>query len=109
MKGKQLNQATSLDQFSHRFQREAEFRDLVRQDARAALGAAGIGVPEGIRVDYAHDPASALSLALDHSGGHAGVRALDDDQLLGVVGGVGPAANPSEVRKFLDLLDLGKA
>lgn len=80
------------------------FQSLVRSEPRAALAAVGIPVPRGVQVDYAADPAAALSLALDRPTHEPGDGSLDDAELLEVVGGRALAPAMAEIDAFLERL-----
>lgn len=106
--------AAALRRFTERFRSDADFRSLVRRDARAALTLAGIAVPPGIRVHFASCAANALNMTL--SGGdtqNAGCNdeayALDDSELDAVMGGTAIDARPAAIDEFLRVFKNARA
>lgn len=104
----------ALRRFTQRFRSEADFRNLVRRDARAALALAGIPVPPGIRVDFASSAASALNMTLSRRAAHdAGCTedayALDDSELDAVMGGTVTDGRPPALDEFLRVFKNARA
>lgn len=88
--------------FIERFREDSNFHDLVRSDIHAALKQVGISVPRGVKVDFASNVATALSMTLDHAGdSNDEMLMLDDNQLEAVTGGVDSHASLEEIASFL--------
>jgi len=96
--------------FIERFRDDASFQELVRNDIHAALAQVGISVPRGIKVDFAYNAATALSMTLDHSADSREMATvLDDSQLEAVAGGLGSYANLEEIASFLHVFQYQQA
>src|SRR5690606_21621551 len=81
--------ASVLYRFAERFRQDPGFHQRVQSDARAALSEIGVHVPDGVRVRFAPDAASALNMALGSTppAAPADDGVLDDALLLEVTGG----------------------
>lgn len=95
-------ETSAMRLFIERFREDAGFHDLVRNDIHAALAQVGISVPRGVKVDFAYNAATALSMTLDHSTnfGEEAVQ-LEDSQLEAVAGGVNGLVSFEEIASFL--------
>lgn len=97
--------AGELRRFVERFREDADFHDLVRSDIHAALAQAGISVPRGIKVGFASNAATALSMTLDHcADSRDEAYMLDDSELEAVAGGTNGYASFEEIADFLRVL-----